>query len=1095
MGGEDVTTRIGVDISALKKGINDAKRNIRLVDSEFKRAASSMKNWETSSNGLTAKLDQLSKKLESQKKILANQKIHYEEICRAQGENSIAAKELAIDINYQQMAINKTEREMDDYESALKNVRKAEEMTAKNGKSVEENLKEIAKAADGAGEDAEKAANGGFTVLKGVLANLAANAITAAIQGLKKLGAGAIDIGKQAVTAYAEYEQLAGGVETLFGAGGQSIEDYAESVGKSVDEVKGEYAKLMTAQDSVIKNANNAYKTAGLSANEYMETVTSFSASLIAALDGDTVAAAGAADMAITDMSDNANKMGTDMESIQNAYQGFAKQNYTMLDNLKLGYGGTKAEMERLLTDAEKLTGKKFDLENFADITEAIHAVQTEMGITGTTAEEASQTIEGSVDSMKAAWKNMLAGLAAGDEMDMSQLTANLIDSVVTAGENLIPRIKTVIGSVSQQLPTMINALLPIVIQSGSEIIATLAQSLLQSSPMLLQSGIDLLLELVHGIAKGLPKAVPQIVDAVIQITEIILDNLDKLIDAGVEIIMALIDGMIEAEPEFLEKVPELLEKLAAAILSGAAKLGEAMLQLTAVMLENFISKIPDYAKAGKEILRVLKDALLSDLAGQVDVGLRLVQGIWEGISSGTAWIKGKITAWVGDVVSFIKNLFGIHSPSKVMENEVGKNIALGIIKGVDDEKKNVKKSAEELANLYVSAAKNRASELKKANKLTEKQEIVFWKEIVSHCKKGTKAYNTAAAQLTTARNTLKKDITELTQTYVSGIGKVREQLQNDIAQLQNKYVDTVTSRVSDITKSFGLLNSVSFDEALSKDDLTRNLSEQTYAIEEWDKVLRSLEGRLGRDSGLYLQLQQMDVSSLETLKSINSMTDEELKRYEYLYNRKQTLAQQRAEYEYAGLKEQTEAQVKELEKSANKQMTELKQAYKKGLKQLGVTVGKESGGIGEAISAGIASGLKKGTAELDGTLKSFAKSTLKKLKQEWGIKSPSRVMRDQVGKYLALGIADGIKSNQDVVSKAMESLKQSLVSDVNFDFGAAKSRIVAAGTSGHAEQNGNGQTSTSTYTFNQYNNSPKALSRLEIYRQTHNILNYAKGE
>lgn len=441
-----------------------------------------------------------------------------------------------------------------------------------------------------------------------------------------------------------------------------------------------------------------------------------------------------------------------------------------------------------------------------------------------------------------------------------------------------------------------------------------------------------------------------------------------------------------------------------------------------------------------------------------VEIGKNLTSGIWEGISSGTAWIKSKITAWVGDVVSFIKNLFGIHSPSKVMEDEVGKNIALGIIKGVDGEKKNVKKSAEELANLYVSAAKNRASELKKANKLTEKQEVVFWKEIVSHCKKGKKAYNTAAAQLTTSRNTLKKDIAELTQTYVSGIGKVREQLQNDIAQLQNKYVDTVTSRVSDIANSFGLLNSVSFDEALSKDDLTRNLSEQAYAIEEWDKVLRSLEGRLGKDSGLYSQLQQMDVSSLETLKSINSMTDEELKRYEYLYNRKQTLAQQRAEYEYVGLKEQTEAQVKELEKSASKQMTELKQAYKKGLKQLGVTVGKESGGIGEAISAGIASGLKKGTAELDGTLKSFAKSTLKKLKQEWGIKSPSRVMRDQVGKYLAIGIADGIKSNQDAVSKAMENLKQSLVKDVNLDFGAAKSRIVAAGTSGQAAQNGNGQ-------------------------------------
>ena len=217
-----------------------------------------------------------------------------------------------------------------------------------------------------------------------------AGAITAATGALAALGA-------QALNAYADYEQLTGGVATLFGAQDMSIEEYAESVGKSVDAVRGEYDKLITAQNNVMHNAEEAFRTAGLSQNEYMETVTSFSAALIASLEGDTVRAAEVADQAIIDMADNANKMGSSMESIQNAYQGFAKQNYTMLDNLKLGYGGTKSEMERLLADAQAISGVEYNIDSYADVIEAIHVIQDQMGITGTTSREASETISGSI--------------------------------------------------------------------------------------------------------------------------------------------------------------------------------------------------------------------------------------------------------------------------------------------------------------------------------------------------------------------------------------------------------------------------------------------------------------------------------------------------------------------------------------------------------------------------------------------------------------------------------------------------------------------------------------------------------------------------
>ena len=278
-----------------------------------------------------------------------------------------------------------------------------------------------------AGSAATTAAKGGWSVLT--------TTVGGTIKAFTTFSAAAatamVAITKGAVENYGDYEQLVGGVETLFGAGGQSLSEYAKGVGKTTTEAKDEYNNLIKAQEAVIEKANGAYKTAGMSANDYMETVTSMSAALIQSLDGDTVAAAEKADMAITDMSDNANKMGSDIESIKNAYSGFAKANYTMLDNLKLGYGGTKEEMQRLLDDATKISGVKYDISQYGDIVDAIHVVQTEMGITGTTAKEAATTIQGSIASAKAAWTNLQTGLA-DENADLDALVGELVDSVVT---------------------------------------------------------------------------------------------------------------------------------------------------------------------------------------------------------------------------------------------------------------------------------------------------------------------------------------------------------------------------------------------------------------------------------------------------------------------------------------------------------------------------------------------------------------------------------------------------------------------------------------------------------------------------------------
>lgn len=379
------------------------------------------------------------------------------------------------------------------------------------------------------------------------------------------VSAASVAVGKlsqEAVKAYGEFEQLKGGVETLFGAGGMEIEEYARSVGSSVDDVKDKYESLMAAQSTVMSNSANAFRTAGMSANEYMQNVTNFSASLIESMGGDTEAAAKKADMAITDMADNFNKFGSDAESVKNAYQGFAKGNFTMLDNLKLGYGGTKEEMERLLAKAEELSGFKYDISSFADIVDAIHVIQTEMGITGTTADEAARTIQGSISMMKAAWQNALTGMA-DPEQDFDKLMNDLIESVVTVSNNLIPRIEAVlpqlasgieqlVGGILPRIPDTINDMLPDVLRGAEEILAAILDTLGSlaetGGPVISENAKSIITTLVQGISDNLPGLIGSAAEMIVTIAEAILDsdNVKTLSQAAVDILLSLVNGVSE---------------------------------------------------------------------------------------------------------------------------------------------------------------------------------------------------------------------------------------------------------------------------------------------------------------------------------------------------------------------------------------------------------------------------------------------------------------------------------------------------------------------------------------------------------------------
>lgn len=436
-----------------------------------------------------------------------------------------------------------------------------------------------------------------------------------------------------AVKSFANYEQLVGGVDTLFGEASQKVQKYADE----------------------------AYKTAGMSANAYMETVTGFSASLLQSLKGDTNAAAEAANQAVIDMADNANKTGTSMESIQNAYQGFAKQNYTMLDNLKLGYGGTKEEMERLLADAEKISGVKYDISNLNDVYGAIHVIQTELGYTGTTAKEASTTIQGSAASMKAAWSNLLTGLAT-DTGNFDKVIANFVKSAETTISNVLP----VIQKIAQKIPPLIQELLPELISVVTEISTQLIPTIIDVSIGIinalenaLSDIIAAIIELIPPLMEGLTEALPTIIDGILQIIILLCENFSSIITPIIDVLPSIIMAIVNA---LLNNLPTLI--------NGVIQLVLGIVAATGQIIETLAPMIPDIIFA---IVEAIIAAIPDILAGVWQVVLSLfslmgdcVEGLWGYVTSFWDNVKelfGKVGDWfyehvIKPIGDFFKDLW-----------------------------------------------------------------------------------------------------------------------------------------------------------------------------------------------------------------------------------------------------------------------------------------------------------------------------------------------------------------------------------------------------------------------------------------------------
>lgn len=826
-----------------------------------------------------------------------------------------------------------------------------------------------------------------FQKVLGKIGSAVNAAVKASAAAVGAASAGVAALGTACINAYADYEQLAGGVETLFKDSAETIHSFADI----------------------------AYKTAGLSANEYMETVTSFSASLLQSLDGDTEKAAAAADLAITDMADNANKMGTAMESIQYAYQGFAKQNYTMLDNLKLGYGGTKEEMQRLLADAEKLSGVKYDLSSYADIVEAIHVIQTEMGITGTTAKEASTTIQGSVASMKAAWANLMVGMA-DDTQNFDMLLSNFIESIGTVADNLLPRIGIVIEGmgklvaglapeIASALPTLTNELLPNLVELGVQsisalvqgiqengdslaagalsIVGTLAEGIAELLPMVADTAASLAVSLADGLTESLPNIIPVAIETISTLVENLTENANTVIDAGIQIILALGEGLIAALPQLIETVPQIVINIANVINDNAPKLVDTALYLITRLAVGLVQAIPTLVV---NIPKIIEAIVAAFMAFQwLNLGKQLIDGVANGVKKAG---ESMATAAKNAFSKFKAKITGSEVATEL--KNIGKYIIDGIVGGI-------KNSLSNIANIAGKIKDTLLSKLKGLFKIASPSKLMK-EEVGAYIGEG-----------------IAVGIEESGQMAVDAAEDVADKIADTLTQKR----DSLQSKLADYGDLFERVKTEDGKELFQ----LGNLKDDIKQLEKYGDALEQLKEK-GISDSLMSEIAGMDVGdALDYMNKLLSMSDTKLDEYVSLFEQKQQMAQAAASRFYGIGAEVSESMQAVSAEGVSEGIAEQQPIVAEQAKQLTETAKEEIAGyqtdfkaVGESLMEGVAKGVRDGQSGVVNAVAKALQAAVRAAKKEMDINSPSRVMA-KIGDYMAQGVGVGWSDRMDSVS------------------------------------------------------------------------------
>ena len=551
-------------------------------------------------------------------------------------------------------------------------------------------------------------------------ADLVGKGISLAFDGIKKLGGAIKDFTTDAVMSYGEIEQLRGGIETLFG----------ESAPK------------------VLADADQAFKTAGMSASQYMDTSIQSAASLINSLGGDQAKAAELMNMSITDMADNVNKMGTSMEGVQNAYRGFSRGNFTMLDNLALGFAGTKEGMQELLDKAQEISGIKYDISSYADIVEAIHVVQDEMGITGTTSREAAETIQGSLSSMKSAWENLVAGIADPDA-NFGELITNFTDSAETALDNVIPAVGRTLSGIGvvikklapvalEKIPEIFNDLAPDLGEAALAMVEYIMDAFMEQGGKLLDAGIEWITQLGDGLVEGIPNMLETVLPLIEQFSEFFREGAGNLVDVGIEFILNLVQGIMDSLPMLIEQVPQIIINFAGAINDNAPKLIVGGVQLIGMIINGIISAIPtfianipkifeaflavwsalNWLNLGKNVITFIKNGI-EQLQTQLPEALKNIGNkaieFFKGINWSTAgtdainFIKTAITGLSSLIPNALRAIgqAAVNAFKSINWVDLGMNVIRGIVNGITSGIGWIKDAAKSAAQSALDAAKN----------------------------------------------------------------------------------------------------------------------------------------------------------------------------------------------------------------------------------------------------------------------------------------------------------------------------------------------------------------------------------------------------
>ena len=826
-----------------------------------------------------------------------------------------------------------------------------------------------------------------FQKVLGKIGSAVSTAVKASAAAVGAASAGVAALGTACINAYADYEQLAGGVETLFKDSAETIHSFAD----------------------------NAYKTAGLSANEYMETVTSFSASLLQSLDGDTEKAAAAADLAITDMADNANKMGTAMESIQYAYQGFAKQNYTMLDNLKLGYGGTKEEMQRLLADAEKLSGVKYDLSSYADIVEAIHVIQTEMGITGTTAKEASTTIQGSVASMKAAWANLMVGMA-DDTQNFDMLLSNFIESIGTVADNLLPRIGVVIEGmgklvaglapeIASALPTLTNELLPNLVELGVQsisalvqgiqengdslaagalsIVGTLAEGIAELLPMVADTAASLVVSLADGLTESLPNIIPVAIETISTLVENLTENANTIIEAGIQIILALGEGLIAALPQLIETVPQIVINIANVINDNAPKLVDTALYLITRLATGLLAATPTILA---NIPKIIEAIVAAFMAFQwLNLGKQLIDGVANGVKKAG---ESMATAAKNAFSKFKAKITGSEVATEL--KNIGKYIIDGIVGGI-------KSSLSKIANVAGKIKDTLLSKLKGLFRIASPSKLMK-EEVGAYIGEG-----------------IAVGIEESGQMAVDAAEDVADKIADTLTQKR----DSLQSKLADYGELFERVKTEDGKELFQ----LGNLKDDIKQLEKYGDAIEKLKEK-GISDSLMSEIAGMGVGdALDYMNKLLSMSDTKLDEYVSLFEQKQQMAQAAASRFYGIGAEVSESMQAVSAEGVSEGIAEQQPLVAEQAKQLTETAKEEIAGyqtdfkaVGESLMEGVAKGVRDGQSGVVNAVAKALQAAVRAAKKEMDINSPSRVMA-KIGDYMAQGVGVGWSDRMDSVS------------------------------------------------------------------------------